>query len=237
MAKQPRYEEIADYLRTLVAAAEPGDRLPSDSELCERFGVSRMTARQAVQTLSNEHLLYRRRGKGTFVSAHPVPRVLGSPISFSASTLRRGMTPSSRVLHAGQIDAAAGDIVGLGLDDDVEVVLVERLRLADGVPMAIERAVITPSCGFVLDHDLEKESLHDILDAHGRHPMAALARITSRKGTARERRLLELSTDGVVLEEQRIITDQDDVPLERTRTVYAAERYVFEAVLRREGDE
>ena len=78
-----RHEQIAEYLRKVVAAASPGDRLPSDAELCARFGVSRMTARQAVQTLANERLLYRQRGRGTFVAARQIPRVLGSPLSFT----------------------------------------------------------------------------------------------------------------------------------------------------------
>ena len=81
----PRYVEIAEYLRGLIADAAPGDRLPSDADLCERFDVSRMTARQAVTLLANEHLLERKRGSGTFVSARRVPRALGSPLSFSES--------------------------------------------------------------------------------------------------------------------------------------------------------
>ena len=95
----PRYEEIAAYLRELVAEREPGDRLPSESELCARFGVSRMTARHAVQQLEQEHLVHRRRGKGTFVSARPVPRLLGSPLSFTESTQRRGRRATSRVVE------------------------------------------------------------------------------------------------------------------------------------------
>jgi GntR family transcriptional regulator len=229
-----RYEEIAEYLRTLVADARPGDRLPSDAELCERFDVSRMTARQAVQTLANEHLLYRRRGKGTFVSARPVARVLGSPLSFSVSTRRRGLKPSSRLLHAGMIPPTQDHLAALQLQGEPELVLVERLRLADDVPMAIERAVITPACAFVLEGDLVSGSLHDAFEAHGRTPSTAFARVTSRNATPRERRLLDLSSDGTVLSEARTIVDDDNIPLEHTETIYAAERYVFEAVLRRD---
>ena len=229
-----RYEEIAAYLRALVAQSNPGDLLPSDAELCERFEVSRMTARQAVQMLVNEHLLYRKRGKGTFVANRPVPRVLGSPLSFSESTRRRGLIPTSRVLRAERVDATEEELTALELEEPSPVVLVERLRLADGVPMAIERALITPSCDFVLDEDLASGSLHQMFEAHGRMPTTAFARVTSRKATAKERRLLDLSPEGVVLSEQRTIVDDDQVPLERTETIYAAERYVFEAVLRRD---
>ena len=110
----PRYLEIADYLRDLIADAQLGDRLPSDAELCDRFGVSRMTARQAVNVLANERLLVRKRGSGTFVTGRRVPRALGSPLSFSESMRRRGMEPTSRVLRAGPADLTAEEAEALG---------------------------------------------------------------------------------------------------------------------------
>ena len=99
----PRYRQIADHLRALVVAGRPGDRLPSDAELCALFGVSRMTARQAVDQLLVENLVVRHRGQGTFVAERPVPRLLGSPLSFTASMRRRGSTVSSRLLAAGLV--------------------------------------------------------------------------------------------------------------------------------------
>jgi GntR family transcriptional regulator len=232
-----RHEQIARYLREVVAAAAPGDRLPSDAELCARFGVSRMTARQAVQTLANERLLYRQRGRGTFVAARQIPRVLGSPLSFTASTRRRGMVPGSVVLASGRRPATEDEVAALELAPDDLVVMVDRVRLADGVPVAIEHAAIHPSCDFVLDDDLAAASLHDTFAAHGRTAAAAFARVASRRATAVEQRLLELGTDGVVLTERRTIVDQEGRPLEHTETVYAAERYSFEAVLHSGGDQ
>ena len=126
-----RHEQIAEYLRKVVAAASPGDRLPSDAELCARFGVSRMTARQAVQTLANERVLYRQRGRGTFVAARQIPRVLGSPLSFTASTRRRGMVPGSVVLASGRRPATEDEAEALGLAPEDLVVMVERVRLPD----------------------------------------------------------------------------------------------------------
>ena len=81
--KQARYQEIAAYRSGLVAKLEPGDRLPSDSELCERFGVSRMTARQAVQLLVNEGTVVRRRGDRARLSA--ASRFLASSVRPSHS--------------------------------------------------------------------------------------------------------------------------------------------------------
>jgi GntR family transcriptional regulator len=229
----PAYVEIAGFLRELVGASSTGDRLPSDAELCERFGVSRMTARQAVQLLVNEQLLYRRRGKGTFVAPRTVPRLLGSPLSFTESMRRRGLRASSRVLAVGMVVPEPAETRALELPEGTQVALLERLRLADDQPMAIERALVTPSCAGVLDDDLEHGSLHAAFERLGRIPMQAHARVSARRVTQRERDLLALHAGEVVLAERRIISDQDGVPLEHTETRYAASRYEFEAVLRR----
>jgi GntR family transcriptional regulator len=231
--RPPRYEEIAAYLRELVAEREPGDRLPSESELCARFGVSRMTARHAVQQLEQEHLVHRRRGKGTFVSARPVPRLLGSPLSFTESTQRRGMRATSRVVESGFLAPSEDDIKALEISADDEVGLLERIRYADGTPMAIERAVLAPSCRTVIK-TIGSGSLHDAFEAIGRIPSRATAQVDARRATRRERELLDLGTDGVVLCERRVIYDQHDEPLEHTETRYAADRYVFDVMMYRD---
>jgi GntR family transcriptional regulator len=230
----PRYLEIADYLRRLVASARTGDRLPSDAELCERFGVSRMTARQAVQLLSNERLLTRRRGDGTFVAARTAARTLGSPLSFTESMRRRGLRATSRVLAAGWSSPHEDDVAALGLGPGEQVIRLDRLRFADGRPMAIERAAIAPAFAAVLGEDLEAGSLHAAFERMGSQPVQAEARVSARRAMSGERQALELGPGGVVLVERRIITDQAGRPLEHTETVYAAERYEFEAVLRGE---
>lgn len=234
MSSSPRYLEIADYLRELVATAEPGDRLPSDAELCERFGVSRMTARQAVMVLANENLLERKRGSGTFVSSSRVPRALGSPLSFSASMRLRGMEPTSRVLRAGPMPLTVEAARSLGIEPSEPAIVLERLRLADGTPMAIEHAVIPGGHSGLLDEDLTSGSLHAAFERTGRIPTRALAEVSARMATERERDLLDLPTQGIILSEVRTIFDQHDAPLEHTSTFYAAERYAFTAILYRD---
>jgi GntR family transcriptional regulator len=231
----PRYEEIARHLRTLVADARAGDRLPSDAELCEQFSVSRMTARHAVEVLANENLIVRKRGQGTFVAARRVPRLLGSPLSFTESMRRRGLTATSRVLGRAFEPPAPDDVSALGIEPDTAVLVLERLRLADGVPMAIERAVIHPEVALHLPDDAHMPSLHEAFEQLGHIPMRALATVSARAVTPREARYLELPRSGVVLCERRIIEDQRGLPLEHTETRYAAARYEFEAVLHREA--
>ncbi len=97
--RQSRYEAIAAFLRGVIDESQPGDRLPSDTELAGRFSVSRMTARQAVQVLEGEGLLVREQGRGTFVTSRQVARMLGSPLSFTTSMRAKGLTASSQIIE------------------------------------------------------------------------------------------------------------------------------------------
>ncbi len=238
MSKKPaRYEEIAADLRAQVAASKPGDRLPSDAELCDRYGVSRMTARQAVQLVSGEGLIERKRGAGTFVRHQAVPRELGSPLSFTESMRRRGMTATSRILQSRRIKPSGAERRALGLANGEQARVLERLRLADGVPMAIERAVMPIELAESLDGDLEIGSLHAAFERLDRYPTMALSEVSARHPTKRQRDLLDLPAAGIILCESRTISDQDGLPLERTETYYASSRYTFRAVLMRDGGE
>src|SRR4030095_1260011 len=100
-AGRTRYREIEHFLRTQVEGARPGAPLPSEAELCERFSVSRMTVRQALQELANDGLVERRRGQGTFVAHRPVHRRPGVFLSFTEEMNRRGMQARRRLLAAG----------------------------------------------------------------------------------------------------------------------------------------
>lgn len=226
------YEQIADYVRDLVAEASPGDRLPSDAELCEKFGVSRMTARQAMQLVAAEGTVERRRGAGTFVKTTVVPRELGSPLSFTESMRVKGMVASSRTLDWGEVKPSDDERAALGLRMGEQAWVLERLRLADGEPMAIERVVMPESLAQQLPVGFEEGSLHLAFRDLGRVPSESHAEVTAHKATKRQRNLLGLQPAGIVLSERRTIYDQTGLPLERTETFYAASKYSFRAVLR-----
>jgi hypothetical protein len=130
LSRQSRYREIEGYLRTLVEGARPGDPLPSEAELCERFSVSRMTVRQALAELTNDGLVERRRGQGTFVAHRPVHRRPGVFLSFTEEMHRRGAQATSRLLSAGLDDPRRPEAEDLGLAPGSRVVRVVRVRLA-----------------------------------------------------------------------------------------------------------
>jgi GntR family transcriptional regulator len=162
-------------------------------------------------------------------------RTLGSPLSFTENMKRRGRKASSRVLATGPIDPTDEDREALRLKAGEKPIVIQRLRLADGVPMAIERVVMPPSCAPVLEEDLVAISLHSAFEKMGRLPTRAEASVTARLADAAERRLLELTAPAVLLSERRVISDHNGAPLEHTETLYAAERYVFETILHRDA--
>jgi GntR family transcriptional regulator len=227
---EARYQEIERWLRRRVLRSAAGDPLPSELELAARFGVSRMTARQAVQNLAAEGLVQRRRGAGTFVAPRPIHRHEGSLMSFTEDMRRRGMKASSRLLEAGLRPATTADLEALRLPDGARVVAISRLRLADGVPLAIEHAALPAECAGVLADDLETGSLHDSLAATGRRPILSRSWIRARLATAAEARLLEIPPRSALLIERRIIYDGHDQPLEHTETAYNAANYAIDAV-------
>ena len=225
----PRYYEIEQALRARIAELEPDEPLPSDADLCKEFGVSRMTARNAVQRLVHEGLVYRLPGRGTFVAAGSAHRQAGKVLSFTHEMERRGRTPTSHLVERAVRPALERERRLLGLGDEAVVVLVRRVRLADEEPIALENAVFTEDCAdAVLAADLERGSLHATLVGAGRTPTQGRASLQAEAATREDARLLRVRAGHPLLVERRVIIDQDDRPLELTESRYAGGRYGLE---------
>lgn len=228
-----RYLEIEWWLRERTRTGTPGALLPSESELAAQFHVSRMTARQAVQNLAQEGLVERRRGSGTYIAERPFHRHEGVFLSFTEDMRRRGMKASSELVEAAMRQASAADIEALRLGDDPRVVSIHRIRIADGTPLSIERAVLPASCAAVLSCDLESGSLHEALTAIGRIPTLAQSWISARMPTAEERKRLNVTSQREpLLVDRRVVLDQDGAPIEHTESAYLASRYVVDVTFR-----
>jgi GntR family transcriptional regulator len=225
--RDPRYREIEAWLREKCGRLPVGALLPSEMELAARFEVSRMTARHAVQMLVQEGLVDRRRGAGSFVAAPPLHRLESTLRSFTQDMVLRGLVPSSRILRAeiGTDPVAAGRLV---LPPDSWVVRIDRIRMASGVPVAIERAVLPGAFADVLSSDLATGSLHAALATMGRRMGRATGYVTARLATSEEAGLLGLKPPVPLLVESRLITDTSGRPVESTETVYVASRWVID---------
>jgi len=133
---------VREYVRSVVVAADPGTPAPSERELAERFGVARMTVRHALDALVAQGLIERIPGKGTFVSK-PVIDLQMRLSSYTEEMERRGKKPESRTLLARPASAGPGVARALGLEEGAAVAHWQRLRLADGVPMALQHTYLS----------------------------------------------------------------------------------------------
>ena len=126
---------LAELVETSLA---PHAAIPPERKLMTRYGVSRSTVREAIRQLVEEGVLYRVQGKGTFVAGERVQSDLHLA-SFTEDMRRRGLVPATIVRSARLVEAPLAVRAALGLGSGAQVLEIERLRLADGVPMALER--------------------------------------------------------------------------------------------------
>lgn len=166
-SKLPYYQQLYDLLHKEIVEGlwRPGDMLPSETELIDRFQVSRITIRQALALLVKDGLIYRRRGLGTFVAVPNIEQGLNRIISFSEDMRQRGFQAGTTVLASGLL-AALPEIAGrLAIKPGEEIAYLERLRLADGEPLSIEIShLIQRKCPGILSKDFARTPLREVLE-------------------------------------------------------------------------
>ncbi|MGH3659447.1 MAG: GntR family transcriptional regulator [Micromonosporaceae bacterium] len=158
-----KQERIRDRVLDLVESLRVGEALPSERALSSQWRVARMTVRAAVDELVREGILVRRHGSGTYVAE---PKVTQRPgmTSFSRDMRERGLEPGSRTLSTGTISAGARLGRRLRVSPEEEILVFQRLRLADGIPMALETLHVPHSLVPGLSgEDLERHSFYDLL--------------------------------------------------------------------------
>ena len=223
---RPQYRQIEQNLRERVAALQPGARMPSDAELATEFGVSRMTARNAMQRLAEDGLIAREPGRGSFVAEPSAYRRANRLMTFTQEMLRAGRVPSSRLLTRLIRPSSANEAMNLEIPEGQSVVQLDRLRQADGQPIAKESTVLIGACAdAVMAADLVDGSLHETLARAGFVLRRGTGTISASAATTEDARLLATSPGKPLLVERRIIMDGRGRRIEATESRYLADRY------------
>jgi GntR family transcriptional regulator len=233
----PRYHQLKEILRERIRRGDwkPGDLIPSERELSVTYHISRMTARQAVTELVNEGVFYREQGKGTFVSRHKITQTLTHLSGFSEDMAARGQHPSSKVLSAQMWPADEITAERLRVPVGTAIVRLERLRMADGEPLAIECSQLSfPDCAQLLEEDLEHHSLYRLLESKFGIPlMEAEQEIEAGLATDEEAHLLNITAGDAVLRTRRTTYIDRNQPVEYAESVYRGNKYIFYTHLKR----
>jgi GntR family transcriptional regulator len=223
---QPQYRQIEQALRERVAALPPGAKLPSDTDLCAEFGVSRMTARNAMERLAADGLIRREPGRGSFVTAPPAHRRANRLMTFSQEMRRTGRVPRSRLLARVVRSSTPAEATMLGIPPRQSVVYLRRLRLADDEPIALESTILVGATAeAVMAADLTTGSLHEALGRGGFMLYRGTGTISAAVATAEDAHLLDIQDGDPLLVERRVIADGHGRRIEATESRYVAGRY------------
>jgi GntR family transcriptional regulator len=223
---RPMYRKLRDALSEALrlGIAGPSDRLPSERRLAARLGISRVTLRRALDELAQDGLLARRQGAATRV-ARRVEKMLSTLTGFSDEMRARGIEPGQRWISRRSLAPSPAEAMALGLSPGDSIIRLVRVRLADGHPIAIERAAVPQA--ILPSGELVTDSLYDALARLGFPPVRGMQRIRAGLMTRVDAELLHSDPGAPLLIVERRCLLADGRPVEFTETRYNGESYDF----------
>ena len=223
----PLYRQLMQRLRGDIASGvyPVHSRIPSEQELCGKYQVSRVTVRKALQELTQEGLLKRHQGKGTFVCAPRIRQSLKDVNSFHDACRLMGSVPGTRLVSAQVIHAGADVADDLQLRDETVVEIV-RLRLADDMPVMLETNCFPMAYEGLLQEELTG-SLYALLESRGVEAARGIHEISLCYATPAQARLLGVEAGAALLQLNQIIYDQHGTPLHTSHQVIRGDRFTF----------
>jgi GntR family transcriptional regulator len=228
----PRYRQVADLLQNEIVsgALQAGRRVPSERSIAEQHGLSRMTARQAVELLVRRGVVYRRPGSGTYVAPARIEHTLQRFAGFSEQMRSQGVEPGGRVLSARLNDGDDPEVEeALGLSEGERFWGIRRVRFGDGEPLMIERTFVPASiCPDLVKLDLAHSSLYDLMrGVYGVDPVRAHETIEPTACEPEDARHLSTRAGAPALLVTRVTYDRDGRIVEHARDIYRGDRARF----------
>lgn len=228
MGRRALWTGIRDTLAEEIARGRyrPGERLPPEVQLSNRFGVNRHTVRRALSALAEEGTVQPRRGAGVFVAHRPTEYPIGQRVRFHQNLTASGHVPQKQALHLATRGADAREAAALRLDPGASVHVYEGLSLSDGQPLALFRCVF-PADRFprMLAALQETPSVTAAFRAHGLADYTrASTRVTAKPASPTQALHLNLSPGAPILRTVSVNVDAEGAPVEYGHTWFAGDR-------------
>lgn len=228
MATEPNYRRIVRLLeeKIISGAYKPGHRLPPERELCEIYGVSRVTARQALAELAQRSLVVRHQGQGTFVMRPKVESSLLGFFSISEALKADGRLVSTRVVASEITEPSAAEAEALDCAPNAPALRLTRLRFVDGEPYALETStLLTDRLPGLEDYDFGTRSLYDVLAReYGTELVRARETLAPVMLTDDQAALLDVGVNQPALRLIRTTFDGDSVAVEAASALIRGDR-------------
>jgi len=230
--REPKYYVVKRHLLDLISTMPPGSLLPTERVLTVELGTSRTTVRQALSELVGEGRLVRRQGSGTYVAEPKITWPLQMN-SFTAQAEATGYSASTQLLDASRDRADEVVANRLSIKLGASVFRLERLRLVDDTPMAVETSHLSATrFPGLITHLRKTKSLYEVLEhEYGVRPIVADETIETAAASPRDAELLLTDTGAPMLVLTRHSFDADGEPVEWVRSWYRGDRYRFVARL------
>ncbi|MFD1672917.1 GntR family transcriptional regulator [Agrilactobacillus yilanensis] len=228
--RSPIYIEIHNKIRTDIEDGKwhIGQRIPAERELAKTFGVSRMTLRQAIQTLVDEGILERHVGSGTYVASRKVQERMSGTTSFTDLMQAQGKVPSSKTVSYHLASPTLSEVKRLELPQGNQVLRMERIRYADGIPISFETAAVPADLVEGFSKEEVTASLYHVLELKGGYQLGgAQQTVSATLASERIADYLKIKRNDAILKLRQVSFLQSGRPFEYVRTQYVGSRFEF----------
>ncbi|WP_092922729.1 MULTISPECIES: GntR family transcriptional regulator [Romboutsia] len=229
--KRPIYDQLVEILRNKIEnEMEPNDRMLSERKICDEYGVSRTTVRLAMADLEHMGYIYKRHGKGTFVAAlNQNSQNLMDSYSFTDHMKAQGKNPSTKVLSFEIIESTRYFAEKLGINPGEKIIKIMRLRLADNIPMMLERTYLPMRefAGLTQEKVIQKPLYEIFREDYGEIIKVADEEFSAGIVSDKEAELLEVPIDSACLKLLRTTYNDNNIVIEFTLSVARSDKFVY----------